>query len=119
MAGTLILGCVMIVACVVIQCVVVSIMLRVLLVLETRTMIRPTVFLARGEFQDFATALYHSVVNFATLGYGDIVMREKSRLLGALEGVHEVLMFGLTTGVLFLVLSEQMHLAWNERIKTE
>ncbi|WP_321913655.1 MULTISPECIES: ion channel [unclassified Paraburkholderia] len=27
-----------------------------------------------GKFSDFATALYHSAVNFITLGYGDIVV---------------------------------------------
>ena len=32
------------------------------------------VFMQLGEFTDFATATYHSAVNFATLGYGDIVM---------------------------------------------
>jgi hypothetical protein len=147
MDGTLILGCVLMAACVVIQCVVVSILLRVLLVLETRKMIRPTVkgtsivliavllimvvgnlaqialwaglFIARSEFQDFATAFYHSVVNFTTLGYGDLVMSERSRLLGALEAGNGVLMFGLTTSVLFLVLSEQMQRAWDERFKEE
>ena len=31
-------------------------------------------FLLLGEFDDFATALYHSAVNFTTLGYGDIIM---------------------------------------------
>jgi hypothetical protein len=55
-------------------------------------------FQAMGEFSDFETALYHSVVNFTSLGYGDIVMSERWRLLGALEAANGVLMFGLTTG---------------------
>ena len=41
-------------------------------------------FMFLGEFNDFLTAYYHSTVNFASLGYGDIVMSEKWRLLGAL-----------------------------------
>jgi len=54
-------------------------------------------FLVLGEFSDFETAFYHSVVNFTSLGYGDIVMSDKWRLLGALEAANGILMFGLTT----------------------
>ncbi len=64
------------------------------------------VFLAYGEFADFSSAFYHSVVNFTTLGYGDLVMSPERRLLGALEGSNGVLMFGLTTSVLFKVMGE-------------
>ena len=53
-----------------------------------------------GEFSDFPTALYHSGVNFATLGYGDIVMSERWRLLGPLEASNGVLMFGVSTAVM-------------------
>lgn len=63
-------------------------------------------FMWLGEFSDFATAFYHSVVNFAALGYGDIVMSEKWRLLGALEAANGVLMFGLTAGALLATMSK-------------
>jgi hypothetical protein len=63
-------------------------------------------FLGIAEFQDFATAFYHSTVNFATLGYGDMVMSERWRLLGALQAVSGVLMFGLSTGTLFAVMNQ-------------
>ena len=53
-----------------------------------------------GEFQDFPTALYHSGVNFVTLGYGDIVMSERWRLLGPLEAANGILMFGVSTAVM-------------------
>ena len=55
---------------------------------------------ALGEFDDFHTALYHSGVNFVTLGYGDIVMSERWRLLGPLEGANGILMFGVSTAVM-------------------
>ena len=61
-------------------------------------------FMYLGEFQDFATAYYHSAVNFASLGYGDIVMSAKWRLLGALEAANGVLMFGLTAGTILSVM---------------
>ena len=62
-------------------------------------------FLLLGEFNDFLTAFYHSTVNFASLGYGDIVMSEKWRLLGALEASNGVLMFGLSAGTMLSVMS--------------
>ncbi len=57
--------------------------------------------LAIGEFHTFASAFYHSAVNYTTLGYGDIVMTPRWRLLGPLEGADGMLMFGLSTAVLF------------------
>ncbi len=62
-------------------------------------------FMYVGEFNDFLTAFYHSMVNFASLGYGDIVMSEEWRLLGAIEATNGVLMFGLTAGVVLSVMS--------------
>ena len=62
-------------------------------------------FMYLDEFADFATAFYHSAVNFASLGYGDIVMTEKWRLLGALEASNGVLMFGLSAGTLLAVMT--------------
>ena len=62
-------------------------------------------FVYLGEFSVFLTAFYHSAVNFASLGYGDIVMSEKWRLLGALEASNGVLMFGLSAGTLLSVMT--------------
>jgi len=64
-----------------------------------------TLFLNLGEFSDFLTAFYHSAVNFSSLGYGDITMSEHWRLLGALEAGNGVLMFGLSTGTIFAVMT--------------
>ncbi len=58
------------------------------------------------EFDQFSTAFYHSAVNFSSLGYGDIVMSERWRLLGALEAGNGVLMFGLSTGTIFSIMSQ-------------
>lgn len=65
-----------------------------------------SLFIYLGEFSDFLTAFYHSTVNFSSLGYGDIVMSEKWRLLGALEASNGVLMFGLTGGLVLSVMSQ-------------
>ena len=61
-------------------------------------------FLLCGEFADFEDAFYHSAVNFTTLGYGDIVMSRRWRLLGPLEAVNGSLMLGLSAAMLFAVL---------------
>ena len=67
-------------------------------------------FLAVGEFSDFPTAFYHSAMNFTTLGYGDIVMSAEWRLLGPLEAVAGMLMFGISTAVLFMVIQTLIRL---------
>lgn len=56
-----------------------------------------------GEFLDFGAALYHSAVNYTTLGYGDLVMPARWRLLGSLEAADGMLMFGLSTAMIFAV----------------
>jgi Ion channel len=61
-------------------------------------------FVSLGEFESFNTAFYHSTVNFSSLGYGDIVMGEEWRLLGALEACNGVLMFGLSGGTILAVM---------------
>ena len=68
-----------------------------------------------GEFEDFATAFYHSTVNFTSLGYGDIVMSESRRLLGALEAANGVLMFGLSAGLILSV----MHRLFSRRMPVD
>jgi len=62
------------------------------------------VFRACGEFEDYSSAFYHSMVNFSSLGYGDIVMSEKWRLLGSLEAVNGILMFGISTAVFYAII---------------
>ena len=52
------------------------------------------------EFEQFDLAFYHSAVNFGSLGYGDIVMSDKHKLLGALEAINGVLMIGVSTAAL-------------------
>jgi len=62
-------------------------------------------FLWLGEFSDFATAFYHSAVNFTSLGYGDIVMSTEHRLLGPLEAANGVMMLGLATGAILAMMN--------------
>jgi Ion channel len=61
-----------------------------------------------GEFQEFAEAFYHSAVNFATLGYGDVVMSARHKLLGPLEAINGVLMIGVSTAALMAAFQDSM-----------
>jgi hypothetical protein len=58
-------------------------------------------FIFCGEFSGFGTAYYHSAVNYTTLGYGDLVMTPTWRLLGPLEAADGMLMFGVSTAIIF------------------
>jgi Ion channel len=61
-------------------------------------------FMVCGEFQVFGTAFYHSAVNYTTLGYGNVGMSPSWRLLSPLEAVDGMLMFGVSTAMIFTVI---------------
>jgi uncharacterized membrane protein len=63
-----------------------------------------TVFVICGEFHEFGTAYYHSAVNYTTLGYGDLIMSPTWRLLGPLEAANGILLFGVSTAMIFAVI---------------
>ena len=65
-------------------------------------------FLGLGEFDTLLEAVYHSGVNFATLGYGDIVMSPRWKLLGPLEAVNGALMIGLSGACMLAVLQHHI-----------
>ena len=77
-----------------------TVMLLTLLGNFAQMIIWAVLFRVLGELGDFETALYHSGVNFVTLGYGDIVLSERWRLLGPLEAANGILMFGVSTAVM-------------------
>jgi len=58
-----------------------------------------------GEISTFERAFYFSAQNYTTLGTGDVLLSERWRLLGPLEAINGVLLFGLSTALMFAVLS--------------
>lgn len=57
-----------------------------------------------GEIETFGTAAYFSMVNFTSLGYGDITLSADRAILGPMEAANGILMLGLSTSALFSVL---------------
>jgi len=53
---------------------------------------------------DLEAALYFSVVTFASVGYGDVVITGDWRMLASLEGANGVIIFGWTTALIFYVI---------------
>jgi hypothetical protein len=58
-----------------------------------------------GEFADLEAAYYHSAGNYTSLGYGDIVMSARWRLLGPLETINGIVMFGLSTAMIVALIT--------------
>lgn len=56
-------------------------------------------YLALGALQGIESSLYYSMVTFTTLGYGDIILSERWRLLSSFEAANGIIMFGWTTAV--------------------
>jgi hypothetical protein len=63
------------------------------------------VYLLCGEIASFQQAFYCSAQNYTALGYGDVHLSERWQLLGPLEAVNGLLLFGLSTAIMFAVLS--------------
>jgi len=67
-----------------------------------------TTFVWLGEFTEFYEAVYFSMVNFSSLGYGDVVMTKPWKLLGPLESLCGVLMLGMTAAALMAILQQMI-----------
>lgn len=62
-----------------------------------------------GEAGSFADALYFSTTSFASIGYGDIVLSPRWRLISAIEGANGVILFAWSTAFL-LTLNRRLNL---------
>ena len=59
----------------------------------------------RGAMPDAQSAFYFSAVTYTTTGYGDLVLPQEWRLLGAIEALTGILMCGWSTGFFFAIVS--------------
>ncbi|WP_192179770.1 ion channel [Mesorhizobium amorphae] len=65
-----------------------------------------------GAFEDFETAVYFSGVTFTSLGYGDVVLSGRMRLLAPLQAANGLMMFGVTTA-LFIAAVQHATAKWS------
>lgn len=65
-------------------------------------------YYSRALFNDFETSLYFSLTSYTTIGYGDVLLPQRWRLLGAIEGVTGVLFCGISTAFIFAVMSAML-----------
>ena len=65
-------------------------------------------FVWQDAMPDLPSALYFSAVTYTTTGYGDLVLPQEWRLLGAIEALTGILMCGWSTGFFFAV-GSRMH----------
>ena len=77
----------------------------ILLLHLTQTTLWAVFYYAQGLFSDFETSLYFSMVSFTTIGYGDVLLPRRWRLLGVIEGFSGVLLCGLSTAFIFSVVN--------------
>jgi hypothetical protein len=60
----------------------------------------------KGCFDDFDTSLYFSIASYTTVGYGDVVLRDREwRLLGGVEALTGSLMLCWSTVILVHVIN--------------
>jgi len=76
-------------------------------------------FMAAGEFGTFAVAFYHSAVNYTTLGYGDIVMSPRWRLLGPQEAASGTLAFGWSTAAIVTLVMRLVRYRHRAQVRDE
>ncbi len=74
-------------------------------------------FLLVGALDELEVALYFSTVSFTTLGYGDVVLNQRWRIVGAIEGVNGLILIAWSTAFLFSVTTRLRTLEhdWLER----
>lgn len=71
----------------------------------TQIVVWAAAFVLCGTPADPEAALYYSAQSYTAVGYGDVPVAPRWRLLGPLEAVNGLLFFGLSTAAMFAVLN--------------
>ncbi|MEO1040415.1 MAG: potassium channel family protein [Pseudomonadota bacterium] len=74
-------------------------------------------YLALNEFETFETALYFSTSSFTTVGYGEIYMESRWRIVSAIQSANGFLVLGWSTVFLISAISRlrSVEIDWLER----
>ena len=70
-----------------------------------------------ANLKDFQEAIYFSLVTFTTLGYGDVILDERWRILAGAEAVNGILLAGWSTALLFTVVQRSWRLSHKPKAK--
>jgi hypothetical protein len=62
-----------------------------------------------GGVGDFGAALYYSAGSYTTVGSGGVVLSPAWKLLGPIEAAAGMLMFGVSTALIFSVIQRLIH----------
>lgn len=71
----------------------------------TEAAIWATFYRQQGLFPDYETSLYFSLTSYSTIGYGDVLLPQRWRLLGCVEGISGVLLCGVSTAFIFVIVN--------------
>ena len=63
-------------------------------------------YLSVDAFSNLEEALYYSTSTFTTVGYGDVLLPQEWRLLGAFQSANGFMVFGWGTAFIFEVMSK-------------
>lgn len=66
---------------------------------------------AQAGLKTLHEAFYFSMVTFTTLGYGDVTLHEDWQLLAGVEGMVGIVVFGMTTALLFAVIQKSWQIS--------
>jgi hypothetical protein len=80
--------------------VLIGVVLIIMVGVSVNTWLWAAVFLALGTLDTLEEAVYFATVSFTSLGYGDITLSEKWRLLSSLAAANGLIIFGLSTAFL-------------------
>jgi len=76
-----------------------GIVLLMFLVSLVEVLIWACTYLTLNAIEGMENAVYFSMVTFTTLGYGDVLLDERWRLLASFEAANGIIMFGWTTAI--------------------
>ena len=60
-------------------------------------------------FPDFETSWYFSLTSYTTIGFGDVTLPQRWRMLGGIEGFSGVLLSGVSTAFIFVILNAMVN----------
>jgi hypothetical protein len=78
--------------------------LVIIIMHSVEALIWAAVYYFVGEFTDISKALYFSVVTCTTLGYGDVTLSDRWRLLAGFEAMGGLILFGASIAFLLDVM---------------